>query len=552
MKINADRQLQLINLMMEKCFSINKLDKENFQNIFNEISEEYSIAVIKAQLFSQLTKEYLLYKYPDEEPGEDSAQYDSTVDQTKARVICYSRKGVKWQPEEKRFLNFICMLLSCALARTLYCQLSKDLYYYDFHTGLPNANSIKKLGRELRLNGTISGYTALLINIKGTNYLNKKIGYAAVTNIIKEYAEIIKNLLDENEMIARINEDNFFVLVKDNKKAAILDVIDGREVTYKHKEKTYVYNIQARAGVYSINESSDDFEKIFRCLAMTVNYARNVSHEDVIICTDELDKKIVKMLGYTQMFRESLEKGDFFVVYQPKVLTTDNSVYGGEALVRWKYDGEVIMPSSFIETLEREHLICRLDWFVLEHTCRNIKKWLDNGITPVRISVNFSNDHLHEIDITNRVIQIVDKYNIPHQYIEIEITETVESEDMNRLFEFVTELRKNGFHVAIDDFGIGYSSLHLLNSVTVDVLKIDKTFVNRITDTNNKRERIILENIINMAFELGIEVVAEGVETKPQIEALKELSCYRIQGFIFDKPLSEQEFMERLSIKKYG
>ena len=543
-------QLTMISDAIEKC-SVDNISMEEIHNALEPIAEKYSIAMIKAELHTEPAVRKTIFRNSDIVPDENPFCYKTKVDGFDTIMCCFTEKGRTYNESERDFLLLLCKVISCILIKKVYADISQKLYYHDYTTGLPNSKAVRKFGKSLKASGKLDAYSALLLNIKSTNYLNKKVGYSAVTEIIKKYVSMIQKKLETDEIVARINEDIFFLLVKKEKVSLILEIADGESVDCMIDGKSYTFNIQSRVGIYNLCEPVPDFDHIFNSLTTAMNYARNVSHKDIVTCSDELEHHIVKVMGYTQLFRESLDKGDFFVMFQPKVLTTDNTLYGAEALVRWEQDGEIIMPSSFIGTLEREHLVCRLDWFVLEHTCKCISKWIEQGLMPVRISVNFSNDHLLEQNIAEKICKIVDDYKVPHEYIEIEITETVDSEDISKLFEFVSNLRKMKFHVAIDDFGIGYSSLHLLNSVTVDVLKIDKAFVNKITDKENEKERIIIKNIINMAIQLGIEVVAEGVETQPQIDALKELSCYRIQGFIFDKPLSEEKFTHRLAKKKY-
>ncbi|WP_295155935.1 EAL domain-containing protein, partial [uncultured Ruminococcus sp.] len=227
-------------------------------------------------------------------------------------------------------------------------------------------------------------------------------------------------------------------------------------------------------------------------------------------------------------------------------------LYGAEALVRWNSSGRLIYPGEFVEIFEKEHLISDLDFYVLEQVCINMRDWLDKGLDPVKISVNFSNDHLGDEDLVSRINEIVDKYGIEHSLIEIEMTETVDVNEINQLLSYVDGLHNNGFTVAIDDFGIGYSSLLMLQTISVDVLKIDKAFIAEVTGATGKRENIILRHIINMAEDLGVEIVAEGVETTDQLDNLNNMNCHRIQGYYFDKPLSADDYGKRLVQRCYA
>ena len=552
MKINfeAEEKLKILESMLERFSEIKEFDSEKFQSVFSEFAGIFKISKITASLDSDGSQILTLYNN-NKQCGDDYVQSQPDIKGEAGRVVCRAEKNADWSEKDREYCKTVCLLISDALSRLTLGEYASNLYYYDRITGMPNINLLQETGNELVKNGRICEYTAIIANIKGTSYLNKKIGFENVTKIISAYMGIIRDLLDDNEIAARIGEDKFAVLVKKEKSREVIKILDIAPVEVQIGGKTQIFNIQSRAGVYDVDKNDISFYQVMSYAASALNYSRTIAHQDIVKCTYELESRIINMMGYTQQFKKSIENHDFIVVYQPKVLTTDNTIYGGEALVRWNYDGEILLPVNFIETLEREHLICRLDWYVLEETCRTLRSWIDRGVEPVKISVNFSNDHLHEDNLVNNVVKVVDSYKIPHKYIEIEMTETVDNEEIDTLFEYVDGLQSYGFSVAIDDFGIGYSSLHLLKNVPVDVLKIDKAFVSEITDESNKRVKVILENIINMSSQLGIEVVAEGVETKRQTEILRDMSCYRIQGFIFDKPLSEEDFFKRRSQRKY-
>ena len=172
------------------------------------------------------------------------------------------------------------------------------------------------------------------------------------------------------------------------------------------------------------------------------------------------------------------------------------------------------------------------------------------GIEPVRVSVNFSKIHLHNRSLAKDVLSVLDKYHIDHKYIEIELTETSAYDDFDTLCSFVSTLRQNGVYTSIDDFGTGYSSLNLLKNLPVNVIKLDKSFLDGITGSD-KDDTIIIKAMIDMANALKIEVICEGIETKAQASLLKELGCSKIQGFLFDRPLPVQDYEKRLENKQY-
>ena len=245
-------------------------------------------------------------------------------------------------------------------------------------------------------------------------------------------------------------------------------------------------------------------------------------------------------------FGSALEKEEFMVYYQPKVNLRDYHMVGAEALCRWKHQGELIAPFKFIPVLERSKAICELDFYMLDHVCRDIRKWLDEGKKAVRVSVNLSRRHMGDPDLSDHILRIIDRYEVPHNYIEIELTETTTDVGFSELRKIVSTMQAQGIRTSVDDFGVGYSSLNLIRELPWDVLKIDKSFLPCAVDENDQKY-IMFKHIIAMAQNIGLECIVEGVETIQQVRILKENNCYLAQGFYFDKPLQKEEFESRLT-----
>ena len=241
---------------------------------------------------------------------------------------------------------------------------------------------------------------------------------------------------------------------------------------------------------------------------------------------------------------EAMKRNELKIFIQPMYDTATQNLVGSEALSRWvKPDGTVILPSEYIPELEKNSSILALDWFMFEETCRIIKKIKDSGLPPVRISVNFSRMHvLYERNIDRRLCEIADAYSVPHNLVEIEITESVYIHLPSIIEPIIRSIRNAGFAVAIDDFGSGASSLEFINTVDVDTLKIDKSLIR--SNCSDEKERVLLESVVMLAHRLQLNSIAEGVETPEQLGFLKTIGCKQIQGFIFSKPLPEDEYLE--------
>ncbi len=253
-------------------------------------------------------------------------------------------------------------------------------------------------------------------------------------------------------------------------------------------------------------------------------------------------------LNFAEQFESALAKEEFHVFYQPKVSLHNYKIVGAEALCRWFHNGVVIPPDSFIPALEQTEAICRLDFYMLEHVCRDLRRWIDEGRKCVRVSVNLSRKHKVNEKLIRDIIEIIDTYRVPHDLIEIELVESTLEMAFPELKEIVLGLKKYGIGTSVDDFGTGYSSLNLIRDLPWDVLKIDKRFVPQ--NASDKKQYIMIKHLIAMAQDLGLDCIVEGVETVEQVKILKEYSCYMAQGNFFDRPLPAREFEAKLLVGK--
>ncbi len=246
-------------------------------------------------------------------------------------------------------------------------------------------------------------------------------------------------------------------------------------------------------------------------------------------------------MSYTSdEIRAALENNELCVYYQPMYVTMTGMLKSAEALVRWiKPNGTLVSPNDFIPTAEETDLIIDIDWFVTETVCRTLEK--QNLMPQFPISVNFSRQHILENNFIEKLTAIVDKYELPHPLIEIEITESAMVGNEEQLYDWIVSIRNAGFTVAIDDFGSGLSSLQFVKDIPADVLKIDKSLLSH--NCEDEKERIVLESIFTFAHRLKMKTVAEGVETKEQLAFLRSCDCYKIQGYLFARPMPEADYL---------
>ena len=238
----------------------------------------------------------------------------------------------------------------------------------------------------------------------------------------------------------------------------------------------------------------------------------------------------------------SIKNNEFIIYLQPKFNTIDEKIVGAEALIRKNVEGKIIMPDKFIPLYEKKGTITILDTYVLEEVCKLQKKWKEKNFPLLSISVNESRHHLKNKNHTQELKELVEKYKVNPELIELEMTETTVVEDIKLARNAANSVKEIGFKVSMDDFGTGYSAFNILKDIEIDILKIDKTFFENLE--NNERAQIIIETIINMCKKLNIKTVAEGIETKEELQQIMEMQPDYIQGFYFGRPMPLKDFIK--------
>lgn len=250
-----------------------------------------------------------------------------------------------------------------------------------------------------------------------------------------------------------------------------------------------------------------------------------------------------KIRNLKKDFKEGIAKNEFKIFLQPKFELKTEKIVGAEALIRREKEGKLIFPNTFIPEYEKTGLITKLDMFVFESICKKLKEWKEKEYSLYPIAINESRRQLYNDNHMKELEETIKKYKVNPNLIELELTETVVVENIKKAKEAEKKVHSLGFVVSMDDFGVGYSSFYMLKNINIDVLKIDKSFSDEVIES--KRGRIILEAIIDMAKKLEIKTVAEGIETKEQIEYLKQIGCNMVQGYYYEKPMPIEKFEQK-------
>ena len=279
--------------------------------------------------------------------------------------------------------------------------------------------------------------------------------------------------------------------------------------------------------------------------------AKKPEKADVIVYDEAMGVTLLKEVKYANDMEDAFRNKEFVVYMQPKVDLRQHKIIGAEALIRWiKPNGEIIYPNEFIPVFEKNKSITLLDYFVYDEVCKYLAERMKKNEPVVNVSVNVSRVHLQAIDdMVYYVKGLLKKYKIRPEYLEFELTETMSTEKVEDTIEMLNKLRELGVKVSMDDFGSGYSSLNLLTKLPLDVLKLDKEFLKDFEADSD--EKIIIPSIIDMAKKLKLEVVCEGVETKEQVEFLRDVDCDIVQGYYYSKPVPLDVFTSMLDDNEF-
>lgn len=345
-------------------------------------------------------------------------------------------------------------------------------------------------------------------------------------------------------LLAGRYSSDVFVFLMERGKTGTEDTIS--DFSKKLMKDIDIQKISLKYGVYENVEHAVPVNVLCDRAMMALQSTRR--HYGTVI--GRYDENLQQKADWENRLEESMEKalntGQFQVYYQPKHDAKSGKLIGAEALLRWIHpEYGFISPGDFIPLFEKNGFVSRADYYVWDNVCRDLRVWMEAGISIVPVSVNTSKLDFTEGDYWERIHKSVDTYKVPKEKLHIEVTETLVSGNINEeLVTLLNELREEGFKIEMDDFGKGYSSLNILGTLPLDILKLDMSFI---SDLGNERKFKVLVSVISMAKNLQLQTVAEGVETKEQMEVLRDLGCDGVQGYYFSKPLPREEFAKYLT-----
>ena len=424
----------------------------------------------------------------------------------------------------------------------------EELYksaFTDLITGSYNWNHLEAY-LEVPADKGIADYAFAHFDIKEFRVINEAYGHIAANKVL---GKIVKAMKESDFILAsaRCHNDNFAMLLKDMPEKELVQKLKNFFEQLSFLEEDPFYKIYYKCGLVPMQRAMLSGNRVADFAKMAQALATNQKQTEIVIYTDQMHDDL-SWGNYIKAYVETaIEQDEFLVYLQPKFDISSEHIKGAEALIRWNYKNkEFLPPYRFIPFFEKDASIAKIDDIVLKKVCTALAKWKEEGKPLYPVSVNLSRSRLYNENLIDNLVSIVDSYGVDHKLIDFELTESATYDNMEHMINVLEELRSRGFKISMDDFGTGYSSLSLLTQMPIDTLKIDKSFVDNVaTETEKPDDIILMRHIIALAKELGFVCLAEGAESKNQVDRLRELGCEIIQGYYYSKPIPISEYDEK-------
>jgi len=464
----------------------------------------------------------------------------------------YDRSDKNLIENQLHFLNMIVNMLGDSRKKTLYEEMLYDVAYFDESTKLANRSLyIKTVEENIRDRKEPDKIALLNIELSNMRMIKDTYGHSMVDQVMLKSSIMLKNLLETSCTVARTNDGEFAVLLPKVESTEQIECCANRLIDAFSRPISTDLDIEAlfvvpHIGIAVYPDDGRDVKTLMKN-ADLAGYEAVRNDEDIVFYADRLGDLIAENTLFTNKLFKALENEEFSLEFQPQISCETGKTVGIEALLRWTTDdNRRVPPDRFIPILEKTGIIYEVGLWVLEQTLLEHKRLIAKGFPPLRVSVNLSVVQFEGEDFISDFAKIIEESQVDPKYIELEITESLFSKDPEDVLKKIDELKELGVHIAIDDFGKGYSSLNRLKLVPFDRLKIDKEIIDYISLEGKGAP--LTQHIISLARIFGATVTAEGVETKEQADFLKRITCDEIQGYYYSRPLSPvalEEFLKK-------
>ena len=421
-----------------------------------------------------------------------------------------------------------------------------SIAYIDPLTGADNFNRMETHFQE-RVKA-LNGQAALVVlDICKFKVINEVHGSERGNEVLKQVARVLKENLQENESFCRAAADRFELLLSYQDRIEFLKRMMQLTSRLRREcsDESEGLIVDVALGIYEISDTEEPFYIMLDRAHFALENAKSASLRKYQFYEEESRTRMIAERKIESLMENALKNREFEVYLQPKCDFKTGRLRGAEALVRWNHEQDVVRPDDFIPVFEKNGFILQLDMFIFEEVARLLHTWQQKGLKPVPLAVNFSRLHLNDDRFIPQIRRIAAKYQVPNHLLEVELTENVIFQNLQRAQAILGNFHLYGFSVAMDDFGAGYSSLNVLKNLHFDSIKLDKEFLNGF-DSNPYAQNVI-EGTVKMIKKLGVQVVAEGVETREQADFLHRIGCDIAQGYFFSRPIKAETFEQMLS-----
>ncbi len=530
--------------VLDECVDCNFSESAKF----TKYADYFSIAKIEDTEYINGNLISKNVDYISDHAGTDFFEVTLGNDETVRTVVRYTYKQFPPQPTPEQlslmplFKNSIAGIIAVKRLSVQYA----FLYNNDIDFGMFNQNYLFSKFDEMFANGTATRYSVAFINIKHVNQLNRYFGSDIAGSAIKMFGAKLNSIpnKEKGEFAVHLGGDNFVVVVQTQDLPELISFIRAVPVSLSYGGDRFEHIFNCRAGITTIRPNHRFGNHVMGECSQAFSYSKQ-NNIDVVYYTEEINEK---NHNNTETLTRALNENKFLIYYQPVIsLEGEPTLQSAEALARWPLDGKIIAPQEFITLATDSGIVTKIDFFVLENVCKNIREWQTKGLDVVPISINFSGRNLINAAIADDILEVIDKYDIDHSLIGIEFSEPDFTQSMPIIKDVTHTLTEAGVLVTLDKFSTGQSTLTILHAMEANYVKIDAGRFN----SDDPKGRIIANEMIHLANSLGYKVICEGVESQKQADDLVSCGCNLFQSFIYDKPLSERFFVNRLENHSY-
>ncbi len=481
---------------------------------------------------------------------------DVIINRRKDGSLYYEEKSITpLKDKAGKVINFI----SAGMDITKRMQAEERLHhlaYHDVLTDLPNRTLFMERLSHALLQRHCEGtkVAVLFLDVDRFKTINDTLGHESGDRFLQSFSRLLLGCVRSGDTVSRFGGDEFAILLENVDSVDAVSTVAEKILEALSKpfrvEGPDLY-VTTSIGIAMYPDDADNANILLKQADSAMYQAKEAGRNNFKFYSDEMSVRANRRLLLESHLRSALERGEFLLNYQPQIDARDGRIVGAEALLRWNHPKlGAVNPMEFIPILEDIGLISEVGEWVLRAACRQLREWNAASSYPMRIAVNISGRQFSDASLKNQVCSILDEVGLDHELLELEITESVLMQDDKATMENLHELHSMGMKLSIDDFGTGYSSLSYLKRFPVDCLKIDRSFVRDIT--TDPDDATIVSAIIAMAHRLSLEVVAEGVETRAQLEYLQQSHCDIVQGYFYSPPVPAEEFSELLSSEQFN